>query len=387
VACASDWNHSAYCPRADPRCSEYRSYCSSSLFSIFTPTNKLTAEENGNIELQKKVLATGFWFALCSSSFIVLIAFIALKTTSIIADPVAGNLLSVMLLFVPLTVLTQIIISFLAGRRKMRLIAKINVFLPVAGFVSAISFCYFWGLRGWLVNSALLIIIGFLAYLFFTDIRIQFGWDTRLLSRMLRIGLFAMLGQSVGTILLQFDTLCISGIMKDAEVTGVYNTAAMASQQLMAVVGGILYTVFPYVAKNHNNLPKLRARYKELSVKLFLLSVAAGLCAYLASPWFFPLFGPKFVASIDPFRVLIIGFLCRVQYVLANTYLDALGRTDITFASGLMATICNIVLNIFFIPIWGIMGAAWATVISLIFSMIIREAALHYFIFYKRAVR
>ena len=354
---------------------------------IFTPTNKLTAEESGNIEGQTKVLATGFWCVLCTSSFVALITFIALRTTSIITDSVARDLLSVVVLFLPLTALSQIIVSFLAGQQRMRLIAKITAILPVAGFVTIIFLCYFWGLTGWLANAIVWIIIGFCIYFFFTGIRIQLGLDTRILGRMLRIGLFAFLGQSVGTILLQFDTLCISGIMKDAEATGVYNTAAMASQQLMAVMGGILYTVFPYVAKNHDNLPKLRARYKELSVKLFLLSGTAGVCTYLVAPWFFPLFGPKFVASIDPFRVLIIGFLCRVQYVLANTYLDALGRTDITFASGLLATICNIVLNILFIPKWGIIGAAWATVISLIFSMIIREAAVHYFIFYKGAVR
>ena len=354
---------------------------------IFTPTNKLTAEESGNIEGQTKILATGFWFVLCTSIFVALITFIALRTTSIIADSVARDLLSVVVLFLPLTALSQIIVSFLAGQQRMRLIAKINAMLPVAGFVTIIFFCYFWGLAGWLVNSIVWVIIGFCIYFFFTGIRIQLGWDTQILGRMLRIGLFAFLGQSVGTILLQFDTLCISGIMKDAEATGVYNTAAMASQQLMAVIGGILYTVFPYVAKNRDNLPKLRARYKELSVKLFLLSGAAGVCAYLVAPWFFPLFGPKFVASIDPFRMLIIGFLCQVQTVLANTYLDALGRTDIHFGVGLFAAISNILLNLFFIPRWGIMGAAWATVFSLIFSMIIREVALHYFIFYKGAVR
>lgn len=354
---------------------------------IFTPTTKLTAEKSGDSEAQANVLATGFWFVLVTSSVVALITLITLRTTSIIADSVARDLLSVVVLFLPLTALSQIIVSFLAGQQRMRFIAKIGAFLPVAGFVTIVFLCYFWGLAGWLVNTIAWVIIGFCIYFFFTGIRIRFVWDTQIFGRMLRIGLFAFLGQSVGTILLEFDTLCISGIMKDSEATGIYNTAAMASQQLMAVIGGILYTVFPYVAKNRDNLPKLQARYKELSVKLFLLSGIVGVCAYLVAPWFFPLFGPKFVASIDPFRILIIGFLCQVQTVLANTYLDALGRTDIHFGVGLFAAISNILLNLLFIPRWGIMGAAGATVISLIFSMIIREAALHYFIFYKGVMR
>ena len=82
---------------------------------IFTSTNKLTAEESGNIEGQTKILAAGFWLVLCTSSFVALIAFIALRTTSVIADSVARELLSVVVLFLPLTALSQIIVSFLAG--------------------------------------------------------------------------------------------------------------------------------------------------------------------------------------------------------------------------------------------------------------------------------
>jgi len=354
---------------------------------IFTPTTKLTAENSGDSEAQVNVLATGFWFVLCTSSVVALITLIILRTTSVIADEVARDLLSVIVLFLPLIVLSEIIVSFLAGQQRMRLIAKVRIFSSVAGFVTVVSLCYFWGLRGWLVNHVGWVILGFCIYLFYVGIKIPLRWNPQILSRMVRIGLFAFLGQSVGTVLLEFDTLCISGIMRDAEATGIYNTAAMASQQLMAVVGGVLYTVFPYVAKNHHDMPKLRQQYNELSLKLFLFSCGAGLCAWFISPWFFPLFGHKFVASIAPFRILVIGFLFRVQYVLGNTYLDALGRTDITFVSGLLAAICNIILNILFIPKWGIMGAAWATVISLFFSMLLREAALHYFIFYKGAIR
>jgi Na+-driven multidrug efflux pump len=70
-----------------------------------------------------------------------------------------------------------------------------------------------------------------------------------------------------------------------------------------------------------------------------------------------------------------------------NTYLDALGRTDVTFITGLLAMVTNIVLNLVFIPRWGVPGAAWATVISLFFSMVVREAAFHYLIFHKKAIR
>jgi stage V sporulation protein B len=358
-----------------------------SSMGIFTPTTKITAERTDDESGQRDVLVTGFTFTCVLSLAVALIAFVLMLTTSIIADQVARRLLSIMVLFLPITILSQLMISWLAGRRQMKLIAKIQGMMPLIGIITAVTLSYVWQLNGWVVNSIAMIMLGFILTYHYARTKIRFAADKTLLKRMLRIGLYAFLGQSVGVVLLQFDTLCISGIMKDPGATGVYNTAALAYQQLIALVGGILYTVFPYVAKNRDNLPLLRRRYWELSLKLFLLSAAGAAGAWFAAPIFFPIFGREFAASVGPFRILVFGSLFRAQFVLVNTYLDALGRTDITFATGLLATVTNIVLNLLFIPRWGISGAAWATVISLFFAMLVREAAIHYLIFHKKAIR
>ena len=354
---------------------------------IHAPTTKITAERMDDEHGQREVLVTGFTYAFFLSLSVAVIALILLQTTSIIADEVARRLLSIIVLFVPFTVLSQLMMSWLAGKKQMRLIAKIAGFMPLVGIITAVTLSYVWQVRGWLVSSIAMIILGFTLWSHFVRTRIRPAIDTALLKRMLKIGLFSFLGQSVAVVLLQFDTLCISGIMKDPVATGIYNTAALAYQQLLTLVGGILFTVFPYVAQHRNDMPLLRRRYFELSLKLFLLSAAGAVGAWFAAPIFFPIFGRDFAASVGPFRILVVGSLFRAQFVLVNTYLDALGRTDVTFATGLMALVANIVLNIVFIPRWGLSGAAWATVISLFFSMLVREAAIHYLIFHKKAIR
>jgi stage V sporulation protein B len=361
--------------------------CLPASVGIFTPTTKITAERTDDEAGQREVLKTSFTFTLFLSLSVAIVAFILMLATSVIADEIARRLLRVIVLFIPVTVLSQLMISWLAGRQRMKLIAKIQGFMPLVGIVTAVTLSSFFQLRGWLASSVSMIVLGFALTYHYSRAKVRLGVDSALLKRMLAIGLFAFLGQSVGVVLLQFDTLCISGIMKNPEATGVYNTAALAYQQLIALVGGILYTVFPYVAKNRNDVPLLRRRYWELSGKLFLLSAAGGIAAWFVAPIFFPIFGSDFAASVAPFRILVLGSVFRAQYVLVNTYLDALGRTDVTFVTGLLATVANIVLNILFIPRWGISGAAWATVISLFFSMVVREAAIHYLVFHKKAIR
>jgi len=94
------------------------------------------------------VLVTGFTFVLFVSISVAIIALILLGTTGIIADQIARKLLSIMVAFLPLAVLYQLMISWLAGRQRMRLIAKIQGSMPVMGIVTAVTLSYFWHVRG-----------------------------------------------------------------------------------------------------------------------------------------------------------------------------------------------------------------------------------------------
>ena len=171
------------------------------------------------------------------------------------------------------------------------------------------------------------------------------------------------------------------GNMLSPQVTGVYNTAALVAQQMLVLPGAILTVAFPVVAQNRDNPKGLKERYWELFRKIGALAIVVSSIMWLLSPMFFALFGQEFNQSVSPFRVLMLGFIARSLYILDNTYLDALGRTDITFVSALFAAICTIVLNLTFIPRWGIMGAAWATTLSMFVSLAVRQLAVYYFIF------
>ena len=354
---------------------------------IFTPTTKLAAENKGNESIQTDILSNAFGFVFCTSCAVSLVSYFVLKKIPDFFSREVQDIMPVVVFLLPFLSLTHIMTSFLAGQQRMKDIANLQISISVGGFFSVLALCYYYEFRGWIIYYVGLAVLSFFIFLYYVGSNITLRYNWKILKKMLSIGVFAFLGQSVGTILLQVDTLSINGIMKNAEATGIYNTAALAYQQLMTVVGGILFTTFPYVAQNKYNVPLLFKRYKELSLKLFFLSFVASICAWIIAPLFFSFFGPEFLASVFPFRILVLGFLCRVQYVLVNCFLDALGRTDLTFITGLMTTICNILLNIMFIPKWGINGAAWATVISLFLTMILRAIALQYFIFYKKAYK
>lgn len=353
----------------------------------FTVVNKLVAENSDNPEAQKDVVGTSLWINSITSLLVYFGAWLILTRTNWVNDLIANQLLRSLILFLPLIIFSEVMRNALMGQRRMKTIANIDIGTSLVAIFVVVPMAYFWLLDGWFFNQILVILLGFILVAWNLRKTLSLRWRGDIAKKVISIGSFAFLGQLVGTLITQFDTLSISTILGDATTTGIYNTAALVAIQMIVVPGAILTVTFPFVAHNKDNLAKLKQRYWELFRKLGLLTLGMSAAGWVLSPWFFPIFGSEFLASIAPFRILLLGFVARSWYMLDNTYLDALGRTDITFISGMLAAVSTIGLNILFIPIWGIMGAAWATTISMFISLAIRQIAVHYFIFHKYAIR
>ena len=353
----------------------------------YTAITKFIAESKDEKSEENKILSTTVIYNIFTSIFVMLIVYLLINYTNVINDQIAKKLLNYILFFLPFIVLTRVFTSFLAGQKRMQTIAKYNSLIPIFRITLVLLLAYFFLLLGWITAQIVIIIFGLLLFGRHLTGNISFTFDKRICKKLFTIGSWAFLGQAVGTILLQFDTLCISGILKNAEATGIYNTASLASQQMVALSGGILYTAFPYVAQNRDNINKLKKKYVELVKKLSLLNILLYLIVIFLAPYFFILFGNEFILSVSPFRILALSSIIFSLAILANTYLDALGRTDLQFISGIFAAFLNILLNFIFIPRFGINGAAWATIISMLVTLIIKNIFLFHFIFLKKKIK
>lgn len=353
----------------------------------FTVVNKLMAENPNSQKVQKEIIGTSIRVNIVTTLIVGVLAWGILIKTSWLSDLVANRFLRTLILFLPLMIFSEIMKNALMGQRRMRAVAGIDIGLSLLAILVVVPMAYLWSIKGWFVNQILIIVVGVVLLAWMLRNVLSLKWNRAIAKKVATIGSFAFLGQLVGTLVMQFDTLSVSAILGNATLTGTYNTAALVAQQMIVVPGAVLTVVFPFVAQNKDNLPNLKKRYRELNLKIGGLAVGMTCIAWVACPWFFPIFGKVFLNSVAPFRVLALGFLAFSLCVLDNTYMDALGRTDITFLSGLLSAILAIVLNLTFIPKWGLMGAAWATTISMVVGLGVRHLAVQYFIFHKHAIR
>ena len=354
---------------------------------VFTALTKLMAESNRDIERERVVMGTALYINLATAVLTSAFAWLVLLHTHWVPDRVANRILRLMVPFLPVVILSESFRCALMGQRRMRaagLAITISAFLSMA---IVILWAWFAGLSGWSLAqiATFFIVLACVAYPMRAVISVR--WDGRVARRLLHIGVFAFLAQLAGQLVLHFDTLAVSGLLKDTEATAIYNTASLVAQQLIIVPGAILAVAFPMVAQNRHNMSKLRSLYVEISKKLAWLTVVVSVAAPLLVYPLFRLMGDKFILSLPPFLVLLLGFVARSLYILDNTYLDALGRTDLTFVSGLIAMGTTIVLNLLMIPRGGVMGAAWATTLAMYISLLLRRAMVYLFIFRWQALR
>ena len=170
------------------------------------------------------------------------------------------------------------------------------------------------------------------------------------------------------------DTIML-GIFNTAEVVGLYN-AAVPTAQLLGMVpiafGAIFFPVITrtYTKKKINETRKL---FNTTTKWIFFINLPLFLVLLI-----FPrkilevIFGPEFIFAATPLSVLAIGiFLLATFGQPCNHVLSMLERTKrITYATTVSA-IVNFILNLVLIPQYDMLGAAIASLIASITSLLI----------------
>lgn len=216
----------------------------------------------------------------------------------------------------------------------------------------------------WLWVVAATVASGFLIYVFISQFgKIKLSFNFSFWKSMLGVALPMGLAWMMIQIYNNFDTIMLKFIKGD-EVVGWYNAAYKIIWFIFMLGGLYIVTIFPVISKF----------YKESSEKLqILLSLSAKLMITIGLPLgvggvilgkpiirFF--YGIEYDNGIIAFQILIwyvsISLICMVY---ANSLLAC--NREKKYAIGVtLAAATNLILNIFLIPPFGLMGAAIATV-------------------------
>jgi O-antigen/teichoic acid export membrane protein len=154
--------------------------------------------------------------------------------------------------------------------------------------------------------------------------------------------------------------------MIDAEAVGLYDAAVRIAEAWLIVPAVITTSLFPAIINARiSNTAEYFRRLKILTVAIFSVSVVVAFL-FSSSAYFIIVFlyGDAFAASVSAFVIYTWGTVFAALDGVTRSYLVAENkRLTIFIVTGLSA-LANIVLNLILIPIYGIAGAAIATLLS-----------------------
>ena len=170
----------------------------------------------------------------------------------------------------------------------------------------------------------------------------------------------------------RIDIFIIAYFLDDIAV-GLYSVAVLISERIWLVSQSVSSVLFARVANLSDDLE--RNRFTSLASRnTLLITFVGGLILALISHWFINLFfGGSYSQSVIPFLYLIPGVVIfSMSKVLANDFIGR-GYPEINTYIAFITALCNLGLNFWLIPKYGIKGAAIATTSSYLLDTLMKS--------------
>jgi O-antigen/teichoic acid export membrane protein len=158
------------------------------------------------------------------------------------------------------------------------------------------------------------------------------------------------------------DVLVLGAMLGDTTIVGLYTFAVSLAELVFMVPDSVSTVFYPRVAgmdrQSANALAPQVSRFTLLVTGIAALGLIPA--AWLATNVVLPAYG----GSLAPFFILLPGIMAlSVSKVLAG-YIGGLGLPLMVARASVTNLVVNLVVNVLLIPVFGILGAAMASLVS-----------------------
>jgi O-antigen/teichoic acid export membrane protein len=186
-------------------------------------------------------------------------------------------------------------------------------------------------------------------------------------------------GTNVSAIVFKsMDQLLIGGLTTSANVAS-YNNAIRISNLVEVPALSLSEVMFPKSVQSHQQegIGAVKEMYeKSVASILCIIIPVTAIVMLFPEPIILILSGKKYLDVVPIVRVTML-YTFIVPFTLQfGTVMDSIGMPRINFLLITATMVLAAVLNYFAIPIWGVMGAAYGTLASYLFNLIVGQFIL-----------
>jgi len=227
---------------------------------------------------------------------------------------------------------------------------------------------FVWGLKMSVLGAFTAIAVANLAMFILTyriiiiELRYKITWKYHegIMKSMIKLGLVNAIAIFIMQLNYRLDILMLKKL-SSLEQVGYYSLAMQIAEQLWHIPYAIESIVLSRSANTKNDESLHRTVASIFRVSL-LIGLLGGLCIFFIAPVLVPLiFGNEFAQSVIMIQVVLPGILVLTGFRILNSRLTGMGKPQIAIYTFMPALVINFILNLFLIPRFGGVGAAWST--------------------------
>jgi O-antigen/teichoic acid export membrane protein len=223
----------------------------------------------------------------------------------------------------------------------------------------------FWLIVVFIIESSIYALILLFSFRKFGNHLRSWKFNSQIAKSILKDSWPLMLSIVASGIYLKIDQVMIKNILGN-EQAGIYAVAAKLSEVWYFIPMIITTSLFPSIVQAMNTSEKLfENRLKKLYFLMFWISTLIAIFMTVFSyPIIKVLFGSAYIGAIAALRIYIWAGISVFLGLAINQYLLAKNLSKIIFLNAGFGAILNIIMNTILIPILGINGAAFSTLIA-----------------------
>jgi len=152
----------------------------------------------------------------------------------------------------------------------------------------------------------------------------------------------------------------------DSSAVGLYAVAVKIAEIWSFIPALIIFSLFPAIINAKiSNERSYEKRFGGLLVGATFISIIfASIISFFADPIVRIIGGVEYLGAVAALRIYVWGVVAAVIFSVVQQLLVAENWTKITFYITMVGALINVVLNLWLIPLYGINGAAWSTLIA-----------------------
>ncbi|NPE27574.1 flippase [Methanococcoides sp. SA1] len=363
-------------------------------FGIGAALTKYVAQFSDDQQKVTEFVSSGVVGSLISGSVMgILLYLIApLIAVNIFDMPAMEELLKITAVCFPFIAIQKVVIGTLNGHRRMQAFALVNITQNVSVAALSIALVLFFKMD---VTGAIIgyvaptIAIGIVS-IFLTrhDIKPSLFMSKTVLKEISWFGFYVVIANSIGIINMQIDSLMVGHFMNETEV-GYYAVAIIFMQGVILLPQVVQRVTTPVMAKYYgkNDFESIRKLIKSTMVKTFggILFISV-IIAVFGNYLIITIFTEEFLPAYLPMLILLVGYsICAPIGSVGNT-LSSVGKVNIVFKMTALCALMNTLLNLMLIPTFGLIGAASATSISQIITLLIHLLFIKKYVFNSQSI-